>query len=57
MIRFLAGLGAGLVAAAVTSFFTASVPWLLAIGGGVAVVVWFGVRALEAATDLIDGLL
>lgn len=57
MIRFFAGLGAGLAAAAVTSFFTYSTPWLLAIGAAIAVVVWFGVRAIEAAADLIDDLL
>lgn len=56
MIRFLAGLGTGLGAAAITSFFTHSTPWLLAIGGAAAVVVWLGVRALEAAADLIDEL-
>ena len=56
MIRFLAGLGAALVAAAVTSFFTTSEPWLLGVSLAVAVIVWFGQRGVEAVTDALDDL-
>ena len=54
MIRFLAGLGAGLIAAAVTSFFTYSEPWLLGVSLAVALVVWFGQRGIEVVADALD---
>ena len=56
MIRFLAGLGTALVAAAVTSFFTHATPWLLLVGGCAAVVVWFGQQGIEFVSDVIDDL-
>jgi hypothetical protein len=56
VIRFLAGLGAGLVAAAITSFFTYSEPWWLLVGACTAVVVWFGQYGIEAIADAVDDL-
>lgn len=54
MIRFLAGIGAGLVAGAVATFFTASEQWWLAAGAVAAAVVWFGQLGIEAVADAID---
>lgn len=56
MIRFLAGLGAAVVAAAVTSFFTHSEPWLLGVSLAVAIVVWFGQYGVEVVADAIGDL-
>lgn len=54
MIRFLAGVGAGLVAGAVATFFTASEPWWLFAGAVAAAVVWFGQLGIEALADALD---
>lgn len=56
MPRFLAGLGAALITGGITRLFTASMPWLLLIGGCTAVVVWFGTAAAEVIADSLDDL-
>lgn len=51
MKRFLAGLGLGSLAAAVTYAVTQVPPWWWAIGLTVAVIVWFAEWVLDGVTD------
>ncbi|MFF7880959.1 hypothetical protein ACH40F_08225 [Streptomyces sp. NPDC020794] len=57
MSRFLAGLGTALITGGITRLFTASEPWWLTVGGITALVVWFGVQALDVIADALDDLL
>lgn len=51
MVRFLAGLAAGAVGAAITSFITTSTELITIVGIGLAFVVWL--RAADLIWDVI----
>lgn len=57
MTRFLAGLGAALIAGGVTRLFTAAEPWWLTVAGITALACWFGAEAVDVIADLISDLL
>ncbi|KPI33363.1 hypothetical protein OV450_1451 [Actinobacteria bacterium OV450] len=51
MERFLLGLAAGSLAAAVTYAITTAPPWWWAVGLIVAVLIWFGELIVDAVLD------